>query len=89
MQWINIFSSVSKKMQLCLIIIIIMTTIFFLSVLSFKHIVTTDNLKRLKETSLFFLCFIQVIFLSLSGHFHCIHQSVQFKQEKVLDVSRN
>jgi len=33
-------------MQLCLIIIIIiMTTIFFLSVLSFKHIVTTDNLK--------------------------------------------
>lgn len=53
MQWINIFSSVSKKMQLSLIIIIIMTTIFFfLSVLSFKHTVTTDNLKRLQETSL-------------------------------------
>lgn len=36
-------------MQLSLIII---TTIFFLSILSFKHKVTTDNLKRLQETSL-------------------------------------
>lgn len=51
MQWINIFSSVSKKnTQLSLIfiiIIIITTTIFCLSSL-LKHKVTTDNLKRLQ-----------------------------------------